>query len=79
VVAADINAHYVFDGHLQPFAQSSQHLHSQLQSGHPSQQSAEQQPPAVQQPDWAGAGVPAKPATTSDDAIANGPNRFVNI
>jgi hypothetical protein len=62
---------------LQPSSQFSQQPQGQSQSGHPLQQSAAQQPPAVH---FSGAAVvPAKPANHRDDAMAKGPKTLVNI
>jgi hypothetical protein len=62
---------------LQPFSQSSQHAHSHLQFGHPSQQSFEQH--ALALGSLGVADVPATPAPTTAVAIAKPPNIFVNM
>jgi hypothetical protein len=74
-----VTANWDYELHvqLQPSAQFSQQPQGQSQSGHPLQQSAVQQPPAVHSPDVAV--VPAKPANHRDDAMAKGPMTLVNI
>jgi hypothetical protein len=62
---------------LQPFAQSSQQEHSQLQFGQPSQQSFEQQAFAFGSLEVAD--VPVRPAPTTAAATARPPNNFVNM
>lgn len=63
---------YFMLGHLQPLAQSSQHLHLQLQFGQSLQQSSEQQAPSVHtgaalsdEPDWLINPAESKPAATN--------------
>jgi hypothetical protein len=63
----------------QPSSQLSQQPQGQSQSGHPWQQSAAQQPPAVHSPGAGVAVVPPKPANHREDAMARGPNTLVII
>jgi hypothetical protein len=73
------NEGYELHVQLQPSSQFSQQPQGQSQLGHPLQQFAAQQPPAVHSPDTGAAVVPAKPANHRDDAMANGPNTLVII
>ncbi len=68
-------------GHLQPFAQSLQQSHLQLQFGQSLQQSAEQQAPSLQVDAVVAAVLlcPAKLATTRPAASNNPPNNLTNI
>jgi hypothetical protein len=72
---------YFMFGHEQPFAQSSQHGHSQLQFGQSLQQSSEQQPPSAQFGAVVIAGVEllTKPAATNPVATDNPPSNLTNI
>jgi hypothetical protein len=67
-------------GHEHPFAQSSQHGHSQLQFGQSLQQSSEQQPPSLQVGAVAlSVELPAIPAAANPAATNNPPNNLANI
>jgi hypothetical protein len=68
-------------GHLQPFAQSLQQSHLQLQFGQSLQQSAEQQAPSLQVGAVVAPGLllPATLAATIPAASSNPPNNLTNI
>jgi len=76
-----IGGYFFMLGHSQPFAQSSQQSHLQLQFGQSLQQSFEQQVPSLQTGalDAAGVDWPAIPAATRPAAINNPPNNLTNI
>lgn len=66
-------------GHSQPFAQSSQQSHSQLQSGQSLQQSSEQQEPSLQTGSLEVFEEPTMPAAIRPDATARPPINLINM